>query len=131
MERLVIGQTASTLGVDFDPQNAILIMHGESYPENAFNFFTPITSWLDTYLESLEPGAEVRMDLDIVYFNSSSSKVLMNIFDALEEAASEGINVSITWRHHIENEISEECGEEFAEELNAARFELLAYEDES
>ncbi|MFH1135289.1 MAG: DUF1987 domain-containing protein [Pseudomonadota bacterium] len=129
MERLVLKPTVSTLGVDFDPLAASLVMRGESYPENALAFFTPIIAWLETYLADLAGGEAVRVDLDIVYFNSSSSKVLMNIFDLLEEAAGRGIKVTIIWRHHVENEIALECGQEFAEELTAAAFEIEAYED--
>ena len=129
MEPLVIEQTTSTLGVEFDPLTSTLVMHGESYPENALRFFTPIIGWLESYLAALNPGRQVRVDLDIVYFNSSSSKVLMNIFDCLDTAAQKGVKVSIVWRHHAENEISQECGREFAEELTAAGFELQAYED--
>ncbi len=129
MERLVIKQTGSTLGVDFDPHNAVLAMRGESYPENALKFFTPVLEWLDAYFSQLRAGADVRVDFDIVYFNSSSSKVLMNVFDALDEAAVKGINVDILWRYHEENEIAQECGEEFGEELSAAHFAMLAYGD--
>ncbi len=67
--------------------------------------------------------------MDIVYFNSSSSKVLMNIFDALDDAARKGVGISIIWRHHVENEIAMECGQEFAEELSAACFEMRPYQD--
>ena len=67
-------------------------------PENALKFFTPITTWLKSYLGTLRPGDAVRVDLDIVYFNSSSSKVLMNIFDMLDETAERGVAVRIVWR---------------------------------
>jgi len=129
MERLVIKQTNSTLGVDLDPSAATLIMRGESYPENAVKFFTPVLEWLDAFFSRLDSGAQVKVDLDIVYFNSSSSKVLMNIFDAFDAAAKTGIDVSICWRYHVDNEIALECGEEFGEELAAAAFEMQAYED--
>ena len=130
MEHLLIEQTVSTLGVDFDPLSSVLSMRGESYPENAPSFFSPILSWLENYLESLEDGTEVLVDLDIIYFNSSSSKVMMNIFDLLDDAARKGVGVRIVWRYHLENEISEECGREFAEELTAAGFEMKPYGDE-
>ena len=129
MQPLIIEQTASTLGVRFDAQASALAMFGESYPENALKFFTPVAAWLKKFLHSRSPGDKVRVDLDIIYFNSSTSKVLMNIFDMLEEAARKRILVKIVWKHHEENEISQECGEEFAEELEYADFHIQAYED--
>lgn len=127
MNPLVIEQTESTLGVDFDPGHARLVLRGESYPENAFKFFTPVLAWLEQYLAGLGPGAKVGVEMDIVYFNSSSSKALMNVFDTLEAAARTGVEVSIDWLYHAENEIALDCGEEFAEELTACAFDMKAY----
>lgn len=131
MKRLFIEQTVSTLGVDFDPQTATMILRGESYPENAFKFFAPLLEWLNVFLSGLESGVKVTLDIDIVYFNSSSSKALMNVFDMLDAAAKGGVEASIFWRYHVENEIARECGEEFQEELGHARFEMVPYEDAS
>jgi len=53
----------------------------------------------------------------------------MNLFDQLESSAQRGIRVAILWRHHAENEIAQECGEEFGEELHAASFSMLPYQE--
>ncbi len=129
MDRLYIKKTESTLEVDFNPAAAILLMRGESYPENALKFFAPVLEWLGVYLSGLEAGSRLMVDFDIVYFNSSSSKVLMNIFELFDTIAKQGVEVSILWRHHAENEISQECGEEFGEDLEFANFALLPYEE--
>ena len=129
MDRLFIEPTESTLHVDFDPQNGTLAMRGESYPENAIKFFSPILDWLKQYLGGLQAGARVLVNMDIVYFNSSSSKALMNCFDAFDDAARRGVRVDIAWHHHEENEIAKECGEEFGEELEAASFTIRPYKD--
>lgn len=129
MERLVIEKTTSTFGVDFDPHAGLLIIRGESYPENAQKFFAPVLEWLGNYFMGLANGSAVKVDMDIVYFNSSSSKALMNLFDVFDEAAGNGIDVAITWRHHVENEISQECGMELGEELVSASFCMEAYEE--
>lgn len=131
MERLVLKKTQSTLGVDFDPARGRLEMRGESYPENSLKFFQPLLDWLDGYLGSLGRDDEVRVDLDIIYFNSSSSKALMNFFERLEEAARQGVSVNVLWRYHEENEIAFECGEEFGEELEATGFLMLAYAEDA
>lgn len=130
MKRLSINRTASTLEVDFDPDHGLLRMKGESYPEDAMKFFTPLQQWLNEYFTSLESGEKVVVDLDIIYFNSSSSKALMNLFDAFDEASRNGIDLGIVWRHHTENEVSQECGEEFKEDLRFARFAMLPYGEE-
>ena len=42
--------------------------------------------WLETYLNQLE-NESLEVDVELIYFNSSSSKVFMNFFDMLEDAA--------------------------------------------
>lgn len=129
MKPLLIQQTQSTLGVDFDPAQGLLTLRGESYPEDALKFFTPVIHWLAAYLVDLGNGDAVNVDMDIVYFNSSSSKALMNIFETLEDAAVRGVEVNITWHCHKENEVARECGEEFREDLCQAKFFMALYED--
>lgn len=131
MEPLLIQQSNATLGVDFDPRSNRLVLRGESYPEDARKFFAPVLQWLKTYFQELPAGVDVQVVMDIVYFNSSSSKALMNVFDVFENAARSGARVEILWMHHVENEVAQECGEEFGEELQAAGFRMQAYEDAS
>jgi hypothetical protein len=130
MEPLIIKKTRSSLAVHFDPDSGVLRMQGESYPENAGKFFEPVLGWLEAYLQQADQDAQVAMDMDIVYFNSSSSKALMDLFILLEDAGAAGKRVSVTWRYHPENEIAQECGEEFAEDCASVRFHLAPYETE-
>ncbi len=65
------------------------------------------------------------IDMEIIYFNSSSSKALMNLFDLFEEAAQSGKQIQINWRYHEENDTALECGEEFKEDLEAVEFNLV------
>ncbi|MGM0593950.1 MAG: DUF1987 domain-containing protein, partial [Pseudomonadota bacterium] len=100
MDKFTLEQTKSSPYVSFDPQSNHLEIRGECYPENAAAFFGPIFSWLEAYLAGLEDGDPVTMDIELIYFNSSASKGLMNIFDMLDEAAEEGRTVTVNWRSH-------------------------------
>ena len=66
-----------------------------------------------------------QLNLEIIYLNSSSSKILLNLFDMLDDAARRGQEIVINWRYHEESETALECGEEFAEELTTAKFNLV------
>jgi hypothetical protein len=123
MERLCIEATKSSPMVRFDAETGLLEISGKSYPENASKFYGPVFSWVQEYL-STSPRHRIQMDVEIVYLNSSSSKILLNLFDMLDEAAREGAEVVINWRYNEENETALECGEEFAEELRTATFNL-------
>lgn len=128
MHDLFIKAAKSTPAVEFRADGN-LSLRGESYPEHAVKFYEPVLAWIRDYLDAMP--APLVLTMDIVYFNSSSSKILMNLFDMLEEAAGDGKDLRVLWRHHEENEIAQECGEEFKEETRALRFDLQSYGDES
>ena len=121
-------QTKSTPWIQFDPESHHLQIKGESYPENSAKFYTPMLQWLDEYLTNLAP-ARIRVDIELIYFNSSSSKVFMNFFDRLEEAGQKGIQVEVNWMYHEDNETAQECGEEFQEDLENVSFSLVPIEE--
>ncbi|MCF8040261.1 MAG: DUF1987 domain-containing protein, partial [Desulfohalobiaceae bacterium] len=68
------------------------------------------------------------VEMELIYFNSSSSKILMNFFDMLEDAARAGLPVTVQWKYHQDNDISLECGEEFQEDLEHVDFHLVELE---
>lgn len=124
METLFIGATKSTPRVRLDADSGLLEMAGKSYPENASKFYAPIFDWVKQYLK--DPlTRRTQVNLEIIYLNSSTSKILLNLFDMLDEAARDGKEIVINWRYHEENETALECGEEFADELRTATFNLV------
>ena len=128
MDIFVRDQTKSTPWIHFDPQQNHLQIKGESYPENSAKFYTPMLEWLDAYLNN-SSTQKVHVDVELIYFNSSSSKVFMNFFDRLEEAAQNGVQVEINWMYHQDNDTALECGEEFQEDLEKVTFHLLQIEE--
>jgi hypothetical protein len=121
-------QTKSTPWIHFDPQENHLQIKGESYPENSANFYAPMMEWLEDYLNNVS-HSKIQVDVELVYFNSSSSKVFMNLFDRLEESAKHGVHVAINWMYHEDNDTAFECGEEFQEDLEHVEFNLLPIEE--
>ena len=123
MEDLIIEATKSSPSIYFDYPRHTLTIKGESYPENAAKVYAPMFAWLEAYLEGL--GDEVvQVNLEITYFNSSSSKILMNFFDMLEDAAEAGKKIVVDWHYHEDNETALECGEEFMEDMSFVEFNL-------
>ena len=124
MENLRIEATTSSPIVDFNSTTHTLEITGESYPENTAEFYDPVLSWLEEYLEEI--GDEtVTINLDIPYFNSSSSKVLMDFFDLLDEAADEEKHITVNWMYDDEDDSTLEAGEEFQEDLETLTFNFV------
>lgn len=116
MEPITIEATKSTPFVRIDPATNRVQIKGESYPENAAKFYGPILSSINECLNSSEPS-RITIDIHLVYFNSSSSKVLFNLFELTEKAVSEGRDIVINWCYHPENETVFEAGGEFQDEF--------------
>jgi SiaC family regulatory phosphoprotein len=123
MERINIAKTARTPQIDFDFASNEFVIAGESYPEDASTFFGPLLERITKYLSGLS-GAEISFRFEMIYFNSSTAKIVMELFEALEEAAASGNQVTITWVYEAGDDNIKELGEEFAEELSDAKFML-------
>ncbi len=125
MESWQIESTKQTPAIYFDGDNQLLVFKGEMYPENITEFSEPIFSWLEQYLEQLNEQT-LSINLELNYFNSSSSKMLLDLFDKLEEAvANDNKNIIVNWIYDSDNEYAQEYGEEFQEDLEHLPFHLV------
>jgi len=125
MENLIIEATKYTPEICFDATRNLLEIRGETYPENTAEFYAPVFTWLEAYLDQLGDDM-VTVNLEIHYFNSSSSKVLMDMFDKLEGACRGGRRITLNWIYERENESALEYGEEFQEDLEILKLNLVA-----
>jgi len=124
MQTLEISATKSSPAIYFDASSNTLTMSGESYPENTAQFYEPVFEWLEEYIDSLN-DQPVTFNMELIYFNSSSSKALMDIFDILEEACDDGKNIILNWIYDEDNDAALEYGEEFAEDIETLTFNLV------
>jgi hypothetical protein len=124
MDNLKIPATERSPDVDFDFAAGILSLKGESYPEDASTVFGPIFAALNRFLGEAE-GREVRFDFELIYFNSSSAKALMNMFQMMENAAGRGVRLVVNWHFAADDETMKEFGEDFAEDLEHVTFNLV------
>lgn len=122
MENLIIESTQYTPGIEFDASNHNLNVVGKSTPENTFEFFEPIKSWIQEYFSQAQTS---RVRFNVPYFNSSSSRSFYDIFDLLEEAKDKGSHVTIIWEYAKENENGLETGEEFQEDFESLNISLV------
>ena len=127
MDILKIEATKYTPDICFEPENHSLQIKGESYPENTMEFYSPLFDYLKKYL-ALPEVLPLTVNVDLIYFNSSSSKTLINLFDLLDAVAKEGRSITINWIYESDDEDNLEFGEEFAEDLEHVRFNLVAKE---
>ncbi len=124
MDAIKIEQTERSPEIDFNFDTNLFLIRGESYPEDVPAFYGPNIDALERHFKAMEEGA-VEFNFELIYFNSTSAKVMMRLFELLEETASNGVTVTINWRYDEDDDNMEELGEEFGEELEAAQFNLV------
>ena len=122
LETLKVEQTTSTPAVDFDAASGLLVLNGESYPENSFDFFKPLLDWVEAFLAQTE--GPVRLRIGLTYMNTSSIKSMMDLLDLLEDAHAASREVTVTWFYDEENDRALEMAEEFREEVTLPFFVL-------
>jgi len=120
MHDLYIDATNTSPEVDFRFNEHQLVLRGESYPENAAAFFGPITEALREYLDQSQDQT-IEVIIELTYFNSSSTKVLFNIFDMLNAAAANNI-INLHWRHDQDDDTILEFGEDLHEDFPAINY---------
>lgn len=130
MQPLIIEGRKDSPAIHFDPERRVLAITGESYPENAAAFYEPVFEWLTDFLAQ-QGDKPVTVNLQLVYINSSSSKIILNLLDMLDEAVQRGSSIQVFWRYHAQNATLLECGEEFCEDLEALPFHFQPLESET
>lgn len=124
MNKLYIESTKYSPEISLDPESQTLEIRGKSYPENTFEFYAPVMKWLEDYIASAPAGKTV-LNMEIIYFNSSSSKFFFDFFDVIEEASDQGFTVEINWIYDSENENALEAGEDFMDDFESLNFNLV------
>lgn len=122
MDNIRIDATERSPSIDFNFSTNTFSLSGESYPEDISQLYGPVVEALRSHLEGQE-GAGITFDFELIYFNSSSAKVLMGLFDILD-AAAENNTVVINWHYEADDDNMEELGEEFGEDLEHATFNM-------
>ena len=122
MTNINLEGTEDTPKIILDATNNIFEISGRSLPEDCAQFYKPILEWLDTFSPTEKMNFEFKLD----YFNTASSKLILDILNRLEKYKIKGKEVVISWYYTEDDEDMQEAGEEFSE-LVEIPFELKSY----
>lgn len=124
METIKIQGTEDTPKVTLDKENDLLEISGRSLPEDVASFYEPVLTWLDEYAQ--DPLKKTVFNFKLVYFNTASSKLLLDVLMKLEEIHEADHDVTIRWHFPEDDEDMEEAGEEYADIVDVP-FEQVPY----
>lgn len=125
METLRLEQTDDSPFVMLDKENNRFEISGKSLPEDVVDFYQPILDWLNSYRS--EPNSNTEFSFKLIYFNTASSKLILDILMTFEEMVEEGHNVLIKWLSLKSDEDMQEAGKEY-EEMVDVPFEHVTYD---
>lgn len=124
MSVIKIQGTDDTPTVTLDKENNIFEISGRSLPEDVVVFYKPILEWLDEYKD--DPLDQTVFNFKLEYFNTASSKLLLDVLLKLEDINNDGHDVLVRWHYPDDDEDMEEAGEEYSDIVEVP-FEQVPY----
>lgn len=123
-DKLIKAPKIDTPRIEFNKKTGILLIEGKSFPPDVTSYFKNVVDWLKEYAKN--PAKKTIMKLKLDYFNTASSKVIMDILYKMEEMYANGFDVLIQWYYPDDDEDMMETGKEY-DELIKVPFEQIGY----
>lgn len=125
MNNLTLEGSAKTPTISFDSSGK-LELKGRSIPENSVEFYKQLNDWLDAYAST--PAQTTIVEVKLEYFNTSSSKCILDMFKKLELLHRTGSDTLINWYYESDDEDMQEAGLDYKAILSIP-FELVEVEE--
>ncbi len=133
MDSLIIEATEDSPKILFDTASNRFTISGESRPENAGKFYTPVINWIVKFEETLAKRKnELKDESPLVfvfkldYFNSTSAKYIMDILLVLKKFADEGYKINVEWHYDKRDDDMLDAGNEFSDTVDL-KFDFIEY----
>ncbi len=107
MDPISIVESKKTPAVTLNVTDQVFEIKGRSMPEDATEFYEPIIMWLREYSKNPVKGIDLSVKLD--YFNTTSSKMILEIFKIMESVEGH----KILWHYFEDDEDMQDAGEDF------------------
>lgn len=124
MSVTIIEKTPDTPGVILDSDQGIVELIGNSYPENAVEFFQKIYDWIHAYFSNNKFSLSAVFKLN--YFNTSSAKCMLNLMGILQHYHAEDKIITVAWYYDPDDEDMLETGKAFSVDFSMP-FDIRTY----
>lgn len=118
---IISKKTSKSPEITFD--NGDISIVGRSYIEDSVAFYKPLKQLMEAY-----GGHHLRLIVYLDFFNTSSSKCLLELFRIVERACTDGRDASIVWKYQAVNSDMCEAGEDYHDLLPDVPFEFVSVE---
>lgn len=117
--------TQATPEVKLDKESGKFEFNGRSLPENVKEFYNPIMEWIENY--SQEPNDHTKVIFNFEYFNTASSKIILDLIENLKTLKEKGKELDIDWYYLEEDDDMLEAGEDYSD-ITEIPFNFISYE---
>ena len=104
MNKYYLEETEFTPEISLDIDSRKFLFKGVSRPEDVFKFYQPAIQWLKDVDENILTHTnakynipQINIDFHLSYFNSSSSKMLLQILEIVKKIQNKGIEINVDW----------------------------------
>lgn len=122
MQKLRIEPTKNTPEILFSPDEKIFHIKGSSSPEDVRAMYYPVIEWVKNFTAAIMDGAvksfgkenPVILNIDLLYFNSSSAKFLFDILSEMKRLFEADVPLIVEWYYDGEDQDMKEAGADMA-----------------
>ena len=115
METLYLPATKISPEITLNPDTGLQSLKGRSTHENPVVFYEPIIQWLHEY--SKQPAPQTTLHIYVDYFNTASSKCLLDILKKAQDISQTGNSLSVKWEYETGDDAMHEAGQDYSEIL--------------
>jgi len=98
-------------------------LEGLSFHENAIEFYQDIIEWLGEYLET--DFGTFTFDSQMKYFNSSTTKILFDMLELMNDSVDNGKKIIVNWHVNKEDDLLIELCEDMEEDYENLEINLI------
>ena len=125
MNIFLIEETEFTPEISFNLDTRKFIFKGVSRPEDVFKFYEPAIEWLKqldqdllTHTDTKYNVTSINVEFRLTYFNSASSKMLLQILELFTKIKQKAVEISIDWYYDENDEQMYDDGMDLSESVN-------------
>jgi SiaC family regulatory phosphoprotein len=113
--------------VNLNASNGQCQISGESYLEDTDEFYNNIINWLEAYINEVKKP--LTFDFRLTYFNTSSSRSILNVLRVLKKYEDRGGSVTVNWYYPEDDESIAEEAEDYMKDTGL-KINMSAFEPE-
>ncbi len=97
--------------VKMEVSTGVCEISGESYLEDTDEFYNTIIKWIEQYRAEIKKA--ITFNFRLTYFNTSSSRGILNVLRTLKDYEDSGFSVEINWYYPDDDDSIAEEAEDY------------------